>query len=204
MSNALKRLEPDDSRVRAMCIDVSLSELRLQKTQKDIDLLLDFVFARNNKGESHNRKNPTIIGLSANQVGLQQRICIVDFAIRRKEQSDIHVLINPHITWKSKTVLLRREGCVNFPDVWGFVPRSIVVDVTFLDRWGNSYSMRAHGWVATLLQHEIDHLNGILFIDRLKDPTKALHVVKEDYEAYKKAPKTWKKFTDVSKLAKSL
>lgn len=198
------RLEPTDKRVRTVCADISLSELRLKKTQQTIDGLLDFVFARNNKGEDHNRKKPTIIGLSANQVGIMKRICIVDLAIRRKEQSDVHVLVNPHIVWKSKTMRLRREGCVNLPNIWGFASRSTILDVSYLDRWGNSYTMRAKGWAATLIQHEVDHLNGTLFIDRLADPTKALHVTDKDFEAYKKDPKKWQKFIDVSALQKSL
>lgn len=198
----LVKLDPTDERLRTICRDISMRELRLSKTQKTIDALLDFVFARNNKGKLHDRKKPTIIGLSANQVGVMERICIVDLAIRRKGQSDIHIMVNPHITWKSKTLAQRKEGCVNLPNIWGFVPRSIKIDVSFYDRWGNSYQMRAVGWAATLIQHEVDHLDGNLFIDRLPDSTKALHVENKDYEEYKKAPKEWKKFIDVSNLVR--
>lgn len=194
------RLEPTDERLREVCQDIPLSELRLKHTQQTIDRLLDFVFARNNKGKSHNNKKPTIIGLSANQVGVMKRICVVDLAIRRKGQSEIHVMVNPHITWWSKTKVQRMEGCVNLPGVWGFVPRSMRIDVEYFDRWGNYYQMRARGWAATLIQHEVDHLNGLLYIDHLPDPTKALSVSGREYVAYRKDPKRWKKYIDVTGL----
>lgn len=202
--NKLVRLDPTDERVRTICQAIPSRKLRLKKTQKTIDALLDFVFAGNNKGKLHDRKKPTIIGLSANQVGVLKRICIVDLAIRRKGQSEIHVMINPHILWRSKTMMLRMEGCVNLPNIWGYVERSIKIDVSYHDRWGNFYQMRAVGWAATLIQHEVDHLEGGLFIDRLPDPTKALHVENKDFEEYKKNPKKWNKFIDVSNLIRKV
>lgn len=200
----LVALSATDIRVRTVCQDLSPLELRKKSTQAMIDSLLAFVFARNNKGASHNRRKPTIIGLSANQVGILKRICVVDLAVRRKNQSEVHVMINPHILWKSKTTTLRKEGCVNFPNIWGLVPRRQKIDVSFFDRFGNSYTMRAIGWAAILIQHEVDHLNGTLFIDRLLDPTKAHLVRAEDLEEYKKDPKNWDRFIDVTKLRRSL
>ncbi len=197
-------LDPKDPRVRTICPGISLRELHSKTTQQTIDSLLEFVLGRNNKGESHNKKKPTIIGLSANQVGIIKRICIVDLAVRKKGRSDIHVMINPRIHWQSKTKKLRREGCVNLSHIWGFVQRSIAIDVSFLDRWGNRYQMRAAGWSATLIQHEVDHLSGILFIDRLSDSTKAQLGKDEDLELYKKDPKGWNKCIDVSGLSRSL
>ena len=202
--NKLFRLDPTDEKLRTVCRDVSPKELRLAKTQQTIDMLLDFVYARNNKGKHHNKNKPTIIGLSANQVGVMNRICIVGLAVRKNKYSDVHVMINPHILWKSKTKILRKEGCVNLPNVWGYVERGQRVDVSYLDRWGDSYTMRAVGWAATLIQHEVDHLDGNLFVDRLADPTKALLVKDSDLVAYKKDPKNWKKFVDVSGLCRDL
>ncbi len=199
----LQRLLPDDLRVRTKCDPLPHRAIRLLSTQKDIDAMLDFVYARSNKGVSHNRSKPTIIGLSANQVGVMKRICIVDLAIRRKGHSEVHVMINPHITWRSKTKVQRMEGCVNLPNIWGFVSRSVKIDVKYSDRWGNFYQMRATGWAATLIQHEVDHLNGTLYIDHLPDPTKALSVSEQEYAEYKKNPKKWKKYHDVTRLVVS-
>ncbi len=195
-------LKPTDPLLRTICEYLSPKELRLKKTQATIDDLLVFVFTKNNKGDDHDRKKPTIIGLSANQVGIIKRICIVDLAVRKKEYSDVHVLINPNIIWYSKQQIHRREGCVNLPNIYGVVLRSKIIDVVFLDRWGNSYRARMKGWPAVLLQHEVDHLNGRLFIDRLSDPKKAHSVSDADLQSYKKSWKTWKKFVDVSSLCK--
>lgn len=197
-------LDKTDKKLRNICPPISPKELRSEKVQNNIDALLDFVYGRSNKGKGSDRSRPMTIGLSANQVGVMRRISIVDFAIRRREYSDVHVFINPKIVKHSKTTKIRWEGCVNLPGIWGEVPRYIWVVVRAFDRWGSEYVIKAKGWQAVLLQHEIDHLNGILFIDRLKNPTRA-HLVKEDqYKVYKKEKKNWKIFTDVSKLKRAV
>ncbi len=195
----LKALSKTDYRLRTVCQEISGKALHVKETQKTIDALLDFVYGQNNKGERGDRGKPMTIGLSANQVGVMKRISIVDFAMRRRDTSDVHVFLNPKIPWYSKTVVIRWEGCVSLPNIWGEVPRFKRVKVQAIDRWGNEFIIDAKGWQAVLLQHEIDHLNGVLFIDRLKDPTKA-HLVKlSQYLQYKKNRKTWKQFVDVSK-----
>lgn len=200
----MKELKPTDPRLRQVCKEINRRELHSKKLQNTIDRLLDFVYGRSNKGQKSNRNKPMTIGLSANQVGIMQKICVVDFAIRRRTQSDVHVFLNPKITWYSKTVLKRWEGCVNLPNIWGEVPRFKTVKVSAVDRWGNEFTIKAKGWQAVLLQHEIDHLNGVLFIDRLKDPTKA-HLVKPDqYKLYKKNHKHWTQYIDVSRWRKNV
>jgi peptide deformylase len=143
------------------------------------------------------------VGLSANQVGIKKRISIVDLAIGRKGYSDLYVLINPEITWFSKTMVENCEGCVNLPTIWGYVKRSKKIKVRALDRSGNELELTLNGWSAILLQHEIDHLNGKLFIDKLDDPKKAHLVEKDDYQKYKTQKKLWKKYIDVSDLINS-
>jgi peptide deformylase len=198
----LTPLDITDTKLRTVCKPVSKKELRSEQLQEAIEDLLHFVYSRNNKGEGSNRNRPTTIGLSANQVGVMMMISIVDLAVRRHKYSDIHVILNPKIIWKSKTMNVRREGCVNSPGIFGMVPRHNRVKVSYGDRWGNKYVIDAYGWDAVLLQHEIDHLNGILFIDRLEDPTKAHRVNENNMRAYKKGYKNWNKFIDVSQWRK--
>lgn len=138
------------------------------------------------------------VGLSANQIGIDKRISVVDLAIGRKRYSDIHVLINPEIIWRSKSILERYEGCVNLPEIWGEVKRSKRVKVNAYDRSGNKLTIDTNGWSAILLQHEIDHLYGKLFIDHLPDPTKAHYVESDQMKDYRKNYKHWHVFTDVS------
>lgn len=198
----IKPLAIADPLLRMVCSDIPLREIRNIATQQIIEEMLDFVYGTNNKGVDRNRYKAMTIGLSANQVGIMKKISIVDFAIRRSKSSDIHAIINPKIVWSSKTTKFRREGCVNIPNIWGIVPRSSAIKVKYYDRWGNEVLMHAHGWQAVLLQHEIDHLNGILYIDRISDPTKAHQVNDEDLIKYRTGYKTWNTFIDITQWRK--
>lgn len=196
-------LEPNHSILRSPCKIISKNELRKNSVQNEIEALIDFVYGNNNKGKTKSRRNATTVGLSANQVGIAKRISVVDLAIGRKGYSDIHVLINPEIIWASKSVIERCEGCVNLPTIWGYVQRSKRIKVKAFDRSGNEILLTVSGWPAILLQHEIDHLNGKLFIEKLPDPKKALFVEDNDYHEFKQKKSKWNKFIDVSDFIKS-
>jgi len=174
----LKVLKPDNPILRLKCNELSLKELKTRETQLQIEELLDYVYETSNKGEKRDKSKPSTVGLSANQLGLNKSIVIVDLGIGHKSYNDIHVLINPEITWKSKTIINRDEGCVNLDHIRGLVSRSKRVKVSALDRSGNKIQLDLTGWSSILLQHEIDHINGILFIDHLNNPKNA-HLVKE-------------------------
>ena len=199
----LKVLKPTDPKLRKPCKEITRRELRTKKIQNIIESMLDIVYGRSNKGEKRNRDKPMTVGLSANQVGILKRISIVDLAISSKGFNDINVLINPKIIWHSKAKSEFREGCVNLPHIWGMVPRYKSVTVQALDRSGNELTIKAKGWTAVLLQHEIDHLNGNLFIDHLPDPKKAHYVDEDNMQLYREKHKEWDKFEDVSKLLRN-
>jgi peptide deformylase len=198
----LTALEPDDPRLRQVCAPVTRSDLRLKAQQIEIEALLDYVYGRANKKDvsaDFDRGRPNTVGLSANQVGIMKCISIVDLAIGHRGFSDMHVLINPRIVWRSKAVVRKREGCVNMPRVWGETVRSKSVKVEAIDRSGNEVTVKAEGWPAVLLQHELDHLGGHLFIDRLPDPTQAHLVEAEEFATYRRMrPERWEKFIDMS------
>jgi len=105
------------------------------------------------------------IGLAASQVGLDQSIIIYD--ISSGEDHDLQVLINPEIISYEGSMLSEAEGCLSVPDFRADVKRAEKVMVKGLDRKGNPVSIEAEGMQAIVLQHEIDHLNGKLFIDRI-------------------------------------
>jgi peptide deformylase len=120
-------------------------------------------------------------------------------AIGRKGYSDLHVLVNPKVVWRSRAQVERAEGCVNFPTTWGETVRPRSVQVAAWDRSGNEITVKVTGWPAIMLQHEIDHLEGRLFIDRLTDPRRAHLVAPEEFAAYRRSkPGEWSKFVDVS------
>jgi peptide deformylase len=193
-------LKPDDPTLRKVCHTVNLPDLRHNSLQSDIENLLDYVHNSSNKGDKRDRNRPSTVGLSANQVGLDLSITVVDLGIGHKSYNDLHVLINPMITWSSKTIIEHDEGCVNLDHIRGFVKRSSRIKLDAYDRSGNKISLDVHGWPAVLLQHEVDHLNGKLFIDKLEDPKKAFLVKDKQLLEYKKLKKDWNKFIDVTSL----
>lgn len=103
------------------------------------------------------------IGLAAVQVDILQRIIVIDVSGKRDEPL---ILINPEITEKHGDTGIE-EGCLSVPESRAFVPRAESVTVTALDRDGNKFTLEAHDLLAICLQHEVDHLNGKLFIDYL-------------------------------------
>lgn len=109
------------------------------------------------------------IGLAAPQVGVAQRVIVMDVhagkedaALRRPMQ-----MINPEIVAASEETSSYEEGCLSIPQMNGEVTRPTRVTVHYLDRDGNAQQIEATGLLATCIQHEIDHLNGTLFIDHL-------------------------------------
>jgi peptide deformylase len=106
------------------------------------------------------------IGLAAIQVGINKSLMVYDISPKDKERS-LQVLINPRIVSSEGSVLSEDEGCLSVPDFRSDVKRAAFVTVEGLDRNANPVRIDAEGFLAIVLQHEIDHLNGILFIDRI-------------------------------------
>ncbi|MEC8749982.1 MAG: peptide deformylase [Chloroflexota bacterium] len=107
------------------------------------------------------------VGLAANQVGVLKRLCI----IKSSPDEDYKAYINPEILKKTGTRFVN-EGCLSFPEYNGIVKRSISITARYLDETGGRIKINAHELLSQALEHEIDHLNGILFIDHLKEHEK--------------------------------
>jgi peptide deformylase len=105
------------------------------------------------------------IGIAAPQVGIHERVIIVDM------NGKPTAFINPEITEKSFKLLDSEEGCLSVPGKWGVVKRHRGVSIKALDAKGNPIAFKTHGLVAIIFQHEIDHLDGVLFIDRAEELT---------------------------------
>ncbi|MFH0905300.1 MAG: peptide deformylase [bacterium] len=107
------------------------------------------------------------VGLSAPQVGVLQRIIVTEY---REGIPPIPrtVLINPEITWTSKQIKLDEEGCLSFPNLFGMVRRPEKIKYRGLDENGKVIEGKASGLLARIIQHEYDHLDGILFIDKVE------------------------------------
>jgi len=106
------------------------------------------------------------VGLAAIQVGWDKSVLIYDIS-PRDESRDLHVLVNPEIITRDGQIISENEGCLSVPEFRADVKRSEFVTVEGHDRDGNPVRLDAEGLLAIVLQHEIDHLNGTLFIERI-------------------------------------
>jgi peptide deformylase len=125
------------------------------------------------------------IGLAAIQVGAPKRVVTLDLA-KKEEPRSPQVFINPEIVWSSSEKATYEEGCLSIPEYYGDVERPAQVKVKYLDLEGAAKELEANGLLATCLQHEIDHLNGVLFIDHLSK-LKRDRVLKKFTKAAKRA-----------------
>jgi peptide deformylase len=106
------------------------------------------------------------IGLAAVQVGVPRRLLVIDLAKEGEEPAPL-VFINPKVIRSSDERSTYEEGCLSIPDYYAEVERPASITVTSLDRTGKEVTTEADGLLATCLQHEIDHLDGVLFIDHI-------------------------------------
>ncbi len=127
------------------------------------------------------------IGLAAIQIGVAKRVIAMDLS-RKEDNHEPQVFINPEIVWTSDETAKYEEGCLSIPDYYEEVERPSAVKVKYLDRDGKAREIHAKGLLATCLQHEIDHTNGVLFIDHLSK-LKRDRVIKKFVKAAKVAKK---------------
>jgi peptide deformylase len=104
------------------------------------------------------------IGLAAVQIGVAKRVIVMDLD-QKDGNKDWRVFINPKITWASEEMATFEEGCLSVPEIWDDVERPARIKAEYLDLDGKTVKIDADGMLATCLQHEMDHLEGILFID---------------------------------------
>jgi peptide deformylase len=106
------------------------------------------------------------IGLAAPQIGVLQRVIVIDVA-DKDEKPQPFAMANPEILWKSDETSVHNEGCLSLPDYYADVTRPKQVRLRYIDRDGEVRELDADNLLATCVQHEIDHLNGVLFIDHI-------------------------------------
>ena len=119
------------------------------------------------------------IGLAAPQVGVQKRILVIDLNFEDPE-SPPNVFINPEIISSSASVDTYEEGCLSIPGVYLNVVRPSSIKLSFRDEMGRPKKMNAEGLMARCIQHEIDHLNGVLFVDKVTDQDELKKQLKEN------------------------
>jgi peptide deformylase len=127
------------------------------------------------------------IGLAGIQVGVDKRVVVMDLS-KKDDTQKRQVFINPEITWASDEQSAHEEGCLSIPEYYEEVERPTEVKIKYLDLDGKTHEISAKGIFATCLQHEIDHTNGVLFIDHISK-LKRDRVIKKFTKAAKTATK---------------
>jgi len=106
------------------------------------------------------------IGLAAPQIGVMKRVVVMDVS-DEKDKPEPLKLINPEIIWESEELAVYQEGCLSIPEQYADVERPAEVGMRYMDENGKEHEIEADGLLATCIQHEIDHLDGVLFTDYL-------------------------------------
>ncbi len=116
---------------------------------------------------------------------MPERIIVVELPADEEEghSAELYVFVNPEIIKASRDVEEGQEGCLSIPGYVGDVPRHTMVVVRGQDANGRPLKLRAHDYLARIFQHEIDHLDGVLFIDRVTDPEKIRPITEEDFSS---------------------
>ena len=116
------------------------------------------------------------VGLAAPQIGQSIQLAVIETLPKVDEEGEdipnsreLFVIANPRIVWESREVIDGIEGCLSIPGYVGEVERAYAVRIRAQDRRGKNIKLRLKGWTARIFQHEIDHLNGVLYIDKLTD-----------------------------------
>ena len=141
-----------DSRLREVCAPV-------EKVDDEVRAILDDML--------ETMYDAPGIGLAGCQVGVMRRLVVIDVAGREDEEPSPIYLVNPRLTVVSDELSVHQEGCLSIPEYYEDVERPARCTVEFLDRDGKPQVMECDGLLATCVQHELDHLDGRLFIDHL-------------------------------------
>ena len=136
-----------------------------EEEQKLMDDMLDTIYAAPG------------IGLAAIQIGIPKRIFVIDISREKENKNPLH-FVNPEIVWKADEGKIYEEGCLSVPNQFAEINRPKECHVKYLDYFGQPQLLKAQGILATCIQHEIDHLEGILFIDYLSKLKKTMIIKK--------------------------
>ncbi|HEX4028517.1 MAG TPA: peptide deformylase [Rhizomicrobium sp.] len=155
-------LTAPDPRLQAVSTDVGTVDADIRKL---VDDMAESMYAAEG------------IGLAAVQIGVPKRVIVIDLD-QKEGKKNPRAFINPRILWASEETAVFEEGCLSVPEIWDDVERPARIRCEYLDRDGNKQLLEADGLLATCLQHEMDHLNGVLFIDHLSRLKRSMAIKK--------------------------
>lgn len=145
-------LTAPDSRLREVALSVDKVDHTIRKL---MDQLLETMYLKNG------------IGLAAVQAGINKRVIVIDIGGQDDIPSQPFLMANPELLWISPAKQTTEEGCLSVPGFYANVMRSLEIHVSYVDENNKAQKLAASGLLADCIQHEIDHLNGVLFIDHI-------------------------------------
>jgi peptide deformylase len=151
-----------DPRLQAVSADVEKVDSEIRKL---VDDMAESMYAADG------------IGLAAVQIGVPKRVIVIDLD-QKEGKKNPRAFINPKILWASEEMAVFEEGCLSVPEIWDDVERPARIKAEYLDLDGKKVELEADGMLATCLQHEMDHLNGVLFIDHLSRLKRSMAIKK--------------------------
>ena len=160
--NSHKILIEPDPFLRKKCETVETVDDHLRKLMKE---MLETMY------------NAPGIGLAAIQIGILKKIIVIDISKDKDEKKPLF-LVNPEIVFTSKKTSVYEEGCLSLPGQFAEIERPAECRIKYVDFNGKANELKAHGLLSTCIQHEVDHLNGILFIDYLSKLKKTMIIKK--------------------------
>jgi len=176
---------------------ITLPDPRLRQRSKKVSFITDrtqeLIEQLTNVALDWENSRPHEISaaISAVQIGELEKIVIIRSEFEDKAVRDFTALINPQIVKFEGVIEKDYEGCLSVPDVYGLVPRHSKIRVKATDTEGNEVRFKADGFLARIIQHEVDHVNGIVFIDHIRDDKNAFFKLDEkgelqpvDYEKF--------------------
>jgi peptide deformylase len=155
-------LTAPDPRLQAISTDVEKVDAEIRKL---VDDMAESMYAADG------------IGLAAVQIGVPKRVIVIDLD-QKEGKKNPRAFINPKILWASEEMAVFEEGCLSVPEIWDDVERPARIKAEYLDLDGKRVELEADGMLATCLQHEMDHLNGVLFIDHLSRLKRSMAIKK--------------------------
>lgn len=184
-------IPPTSPILNAISKEVAKEAIELGPTQGVIDHMLQLA-----AGKGHNKEDSRqMVGLAAVQIGVSKRIILIDTTADGSHKSQhLQVIINPQITMRSAETLQGREGCWSCGNICGIVERAKQVTLEGVDRSGKAIKLELSDFVARIAQHEVDHLDGIRFPDRIPaSKPEWLHWVEPaEFEEYRHNWQHWR------------
>jgi peptide deformylase len=180
-------LPPNDPALNERIDGLCPCYIASEEIQQNIDQMLDVSYSH-----TKDRTQSVLVGLAAPQIGIWQRIILVDKAATGifKEDTipqppELKIYIDPEILWKSGEITFFREGCFSTSSICGIVPRSRQIIIRAYDREGNLFTEELFDYTARIFQHEVDHLDGIRFPDRIENDADLHWVEPEEIPNYR-------------------